>query len=119
MSLSHYVIKAITHFRNIEFAEFPLAATVSENQYALFRCRHERQDAIINWLLDGVRVPSPQYSDVVVGAITDSNGTSIDTLTIPAIPVYNRSEIVCVATFIDESPAERTPPVTLTITGQL
>ena len=104
-------------FSNLEFAEFPLAATVSENQHALFRCRHVRQDVFINWLLDGVRVPSTQYSDVVVGSIRESNGTYVDTLTIPAIPVYNGSEVVCLATFFDGSPAEKTPPVTLTITG--
>ena len=118
MSLSHYVITAITHFRNIEFAEFPLAVTVSENQEALFRCRHERADAFINWQINGL--PSTQYPDVVPVSIVESNGTIIvPTLTIPAKPTYNGLEIVCLAIFIDGSPTETTLPVTLTITGQL
>ena len=103
-------------FSNLEFAEIPLAVTVSENQDAVFRCRHERAD-FINWLINGI--PSIQYSDVVAGSIRDSNGIFVDTLTIPAIPVYNGTVVVCIAIFIDGSPAERTPPVTLTITGQL
>ena len=104
---------------NLEFAEIPLAVTVSENQHALFRCRHEQADFIV-WQINGI--PSTQYSDVIEASITEeSNGIIIvPTLTIPAIPVYNGSEVVCVAIFIDGSPTERTPPVTLTIlTGLL
>ena len=35
----------------------------------------------------------------------------MDTLTIPAIPVYNEIRVTCVATFVDGSPSEVTPPV--------
>ena len=101
------------------FAEVPSSVTtnVSENQNALFRCRHERQDAIISWLVNGT--PSSRYSDVIASSIRENDGTFVDTLTIPAIPVYNGTEVVCRANFDDGSPSERTPPVTLTITGWL
>ena len=49
--------------------------------------------------------------------IQDSNGTRIETLTIPAIPEYNGTEVVCVATFVDRSPDEVTPPANLIIIG--
>ena len=39
----------------------------------------------------------------------------MDTLTILVIPVYNGTEVVCVATFFDGSPIERTLPVMLFI----
>ena len=85
-----------------------------ENQEALFRCRHEQADFIV-WQINGI--PSFQYPDVVVVSIEESNGTIIvPTLTIPAIPTYNGSAVVCVA-FVGAT-RETTPPVTLTITGQ-
>lgn len=86
-----------------------------QNQEALFRCRHERQDATIHWLMN--MFSTTIYSDVIEGSIEESSGTFVETLTIPAIPVYNGSEIVCVAIFIDGSPTETTPSVTLKITG--
>ena len=106
-------------FSNLGFAEIPLAIyiIVSDNQDAVFRCRHERADFIV-WQINGLR--STQYSDVVASSIEESNGIIIvPTLTIPAIPVYNGSEVVCIAIFIDGSPTERTPPVTLTILSGL
>ena len=98
-----------------DFAEVPLSViiNVSENQNVLFRCRHERSDAIIYWLINGNL--SSRYSDVIVGTIGESGGTFVNTLTIPAIPVYNGTEVVCVAVFTDGSPSETTPPVMLFI----
>ena len=95
----------------IDFAEVPSSVTinVSENQNVLFRCRHERPDAIITWLIN--ETPSSRYSDVIVGSISESDGTFVDTLTIPAIPVYNGTQVVCRANFDDGSPFETTPPV--------
>ena len=60
--------------------------------------------------------PITRYSDVVASTALDSNRTLIaDILTIPAIPVYNGSKVVCLAAFIDGSPTETTPPAILTI----
>ena len=103
------------------FAETPSSVVLEvENgveRAAVFRCRHQRIDAEIGWLINGssFRV----YRDVMDGSYQDDDGRRVDTLTIPAISVYNRSEVVCVATFFDGSPLEVTPSATLIITGVL
>ena len=115
--INHYNFLACSYLSPliIDFAEVPtpVIINVSENQNVLFRCRHERQDALYNWLINGT--PSSRYSDVSAGSISESDGTFVYTLTIPTIPVYNGTEVVCVATFFDGPPSERTPPVMLFI----
>ena len=99
------------------FVEIPSPVTTEvENGVemdAVFRCRHQRLDVQIGWPINGSS--STLYHDVVDSFIRDSNGTRVDTLTIPAIPEYNGTEIVCVATFFDGSPDETTPPADLII----
>ena len=91
------------------FIEIPSSVTIEVESGveidAVFRCRHQCIEAVISWLMNGRLNP-----DVVDGFIRDSNGIRIETLTIPAIPKYNGTEVVCVATFIDRSPSEVTPP---------
>ena len=103
------------------FVEIPSPVTIEvENgveKNAVFRCRHQRIDARISWLINGSS--SRLYPDVVDGFIRDSNGTLVDTLTIPAIPEYNGTEVVCEATFIDGSPREVTPLADLIIIGMV
>ena len=95
----------------------PVAIEVVEMN-AVFRCRHQHLEAGISWLMNGTS--SKRYPDVVDGFIRDSNGTRIETLTIPAIPEYNGTEVVCVATIFDESlHREVTPPANLIIMGML
>ena len=99
------------------FIEIPLSVTVEiENGVeidAVFRCRHQRIEAVISWRINGSS--SKLHTDVVDGFTRDSNGARADTLTIPAIPEYNGTEVVCVASFIDGSPREVTPPANLTV----
>ena len=118
----NYVLETISCL--LGFAEIPTSIMIqfqndvtnrSANQNVRFRCRHERPDALYNWLINGTA--STHYPDVRVNSVAESNGTFVDTLTIPAIPAYNGTEVVCVATFTDGSPTERTPPVMLIITG--
>ena len=101
------------------FIEIPSSVTIEvENGVevdAVFRCRHQRIEAGIHWLINGSL--SILYPDVVDSFIRESNGTCVETLTIPAIPGYNGTEVVCVATFIDGSPSEVTPPANLIIIG--
>ena len=103
------------------FAESPSSVTIEvENgveRDAVFRCCHQRRDALISWLINGSS--SRLYPDVVDGFMRDSNGTRVDTLTIPAIPEYNGTEVVCVANFLDGSPIEVTLPTGLIIIGML
>ena len=79
----------------------------------VFRCRHQCIDAVISWQIN--ESSSKLYTDVVDGFVRDSNGTRVDTLTIPAIPEYNGTEVVCVTTFFDGSPLEMTLPAILVI----
>ena len=102
------------------FIETPSPVTIEiENGVemdAVFRCHHQRIDARIGWLINGSF--SALYRDVVDGFIRDSNGTRVDILTIPAIPEYNGTEVVCEATFFDESlRREATPPADLIMIG--
>ena len=88
------------------------------DETVLFRCRHVRLDAIIAWLINGTL--SRLYPGVKDNFIQESDGTFVDTLTILATPQYNGTEVVCLASFIDGSAEERSPPVTLIIiTGEL
>ena len=82
---------------------------------AVFRYRHQYRDAVISWQIN--ESVSVLYPDVVDGFVRDSNGTHVNTLTVPAIPEYNGTEVVCVASFFDGSPIEVTPPAGLIITG--
>ena len=101
------------------FIEIPSSVTIEvENGVemdAVFRCRHQRIDAVISWLINGSS--SRLYRDVVDSFTRDSNGTRVDTLTIPAIPEYNGIAVVCEASFFDGSPDEVTPPADLIIIG--
>jgi hypothetical protein len=103
------------------FIEIPSPITTEiENDVekdAVFRCRHQRKEAVISWLINGSS--SRIFPDVDDGVIQDNNGTFVDTLTIPAIPEYSGIEIVCIATFFDGSPREVTPPANLIIMGKL
>ena len=102
---------------NENFIEIPTSVTIEvENGVemdAMFRCRHQRVDAVISWQINGSS--SRLNHDVVDSFIRQSNGTIVDTLTIPAIPEYNGTEVVCVATFFDGSPSEVTPPANFTV----
>ena len=102
------------------FAESPSSVTMEvENgveRNAVFRCRHQRSGAAISWQINGSS--STLYPDVVDGFIRDGNGTRVDTLTIPAIPEYNGTVVVCVAAFFDEPPLyEVTPPADFIVLG--
>ena len=105
------------------FVEIPSSVTIEaengvEMDAAVFRCRHQRIEAGISWLINGSS--SRLYRDVMDDFIRESSGTHVDTLTIPAIPEYNGSEVVCEATFFDESlRREVTPPANLILIGML
>ena len=100
------------------FIEIPSSVTIEvENGMemdAVFRCRHQHIEAGISWRINGSS--SRLYPDVMESFVRDSNGTSVDMLIIPAIPGYNGTEVVCVATVFDESFIhEVTPPANLII----
>ena len=78
---------------------------------------HKNFNHIITWRVNGS--PLGQFPDIRSGSI-DENGSRVDTLTIPAEPQYNGTEVECLAVFLDGSPTEVTPIATiiLLLTGQ-
>ena len=84
-------------------------------QQAVFRC-HNSTATIVAWRLNGSAVSqSNPPPDVTPGSTLDENGNVVDyTLTIVAHSIYNETEIVCVAIFIDDLTLnEETLPVRL------
>ena len=98
----------------IGFSEAPSSVTIIiGNSVAIFRCRHQRSDVIIGWQIN--ESPIGLHPEVMTGSIQDSNDTRIDTLSIPVIPEYNGTEVVCFAIFTDGSSNEMTPAAILTV----
>ena len=83
------------------------------DQTVVFRCRHERQDAIIFWKLNGSQ--SSLYPDVVRSSVVEM-GVRVDTLTVPVIPAYNNTEVVCSA--IVDGTIEDSPTALFTVLGK-
>ena len=77
----------------------------------VFRCRYDQADGII-WKLNGGSILD--YDGVVDSHIIE-DGIRVDTLTVPVIPAYNRSTVVCSA-IVDGSFVD-TPAAVLIITG--
>ena len=100
---------------NIGFIETPSSITVEfvsgVDRTVEFRCQHDRADAII-WKLNGSSI---RDYDGIMGSSIREDGILVDTLSIPVIPAYNRSEVVCSA-LVDGSFVD-TPAAVLTITG--
>ena len=76
----------------------------------MFRCRHQLIEAIVGWRVNGSQ--PTQFPDITKDSINE-NGSTLYTVTIPASSMYNGTEVVCVAAFIDGSPPEFTPPAIL------
>ena len=100
-----------------DFVETPSSITteyvIGVERTVVFRCRHEELLASIDWELNGTS--SLAYTDVVDSFVRE-DGIRVDTLTVPVIPTYNRTEIVC-STTVNGVP-EETPAALLTITGE-
>ena len=91
----------------IGFAEIPASVAVELGTVTpSCRCRHMILDAHISWSVNGS--PSGWFPDITSGFVNES-GIIVYTLTIPAEPQYNGTEVVCVAVFFDGSPTETTP----------
>ena len=97
-----------------EFAETPSSVTVELGTTPLLRCRHVSQGANISWLVNGSSVE--QFPRIRSGSVNEY-GNIVYTLTIPAEPQYNGTEIVCLAVFYERDPIgfEATPTATIFI----
>ena len=94
---------------------------VGVSQDAVFRCRHPNT-AFITWRINEstiVEEGRPGPSGITAGRTLDGSGNVIDfTLTIIAQPIYNGTEIVCVAIFSGNVPNEETVSINLTVQGK-
>ena len=99
------------------FVELPSSITVEYesgvDRTVVFRCRHEESLASVVWELNGTS--SRAYPDVVDSFVRE-DGIRVDTLTVPVIPTYNRTEVVCSTTV--NGVTEETPAALLIITGE-
>ena len=85
----------------------------STGENAIFRCRHPNASDI-RWKINGDLIRGRNYPpDITPGTERDDEQFLVQTLTIVARPLYNGTEIGCVAMFDDGSPDEMTLPVTL------
>ena len=94
------------------FDQVPITQEVVTEAQAVFRCRHPTADTI-RWRVNGSLVGRDPPPDIILGIIRDDNGNLVDTLTITARPMYNGTEVVCVAGFDDSRPQELSQPVVL------
>ena len=85
-----------------------------ERGTATFQCQHPLAIAI-GWRVNGTLnvAALPNISDASVGT---PNGVA-RILSIGTLLVYNETAVECIATFIDGSPPQFTPPVQLLIQG--
>ena len=61
-----------------------------------FRCRYEPQTIII-WRVNGTQFRGSPQSGIESTFITHDNGSVTEILTSPNNPLYNRTQVVCVA----------------------
>ena len=77
---------------------------------AEFRCQHQSIDATISWLFNGssaTRFPN----------VTRMDSGGVSTLTVPSVPEYNGTEVVCEALIRNGGTPvfEQTAPAILTV----
>ena len=93
----------------------PESTTVFLYQSALFNC--ETRGGATLWRVNGTQretfLPDIRI-DLVVSEITTTDGTAVQTLTIPARPQYNGTRVQCLSV-IHLGPSVESDNVTLTI----
>ena len=104
-----------------DFTITPSQQVVGVGQDAVFRCHHPNTRFIF-WRINEsttVEEGSPGPSGIIAGRTLGGSGTVTDfTLTIIAQPIYNGTEIVCIAIFSSNVPDEETVSVNLTVQGK-
>ena len=96
----------------VTFGITPSSLIVAVEQgTATFQCQHPLAVAI-GWRVNGIPLNVATLQNIYTATPNDVTILSIGTLL-----VYNGITIECVATFIEGSPPQFTPPVTLLIQG--
>ena len=86
-----------------------------EQGTATFQCQHPLAD-VIGWRVNGIPLNAAILQNVSATSVVTSNGVA-STLSIGTLLVYNGITVECIATFIDGSSPQFTPPVTLLVQG--
>ena len=82
-----------------EFAEIPSSVMVELGAATPpCRCRHTSSEVVIFWRVNGS--PASDFPGISSGSVNES-GNIVHTLTVPAEPQYNGTEVVCLAIFFD------------------
>ena len=83
----------------IGFVQVPINQTLTylSDMAAVFRCRYEPQPDIIVWRVDGERWRSSSQSGIQSTYISHDNGSETEILTIPNNPLYNGTQVECIA----------------------
>ena len=64
---------------------------------AVFRCRYEPQPDVIVCRVDGEQLRSSPRSGIESTYISHDNGSKTEILTIPNNPLYNGTQVECIA----------------------
>ena len=95
---------------NFAIAPSPLTVAVEQGT-ATFQCRHPLAVSI------GWRVNEILLNVVTLQNISTATPNDVTILSIATLLVYNGITVECIASFIDGSPPQFTPPVRLLIQG--
>ena len=87
--------------------------TLALGSLAEFRCQHQTADNI-GWTVNGSSTNQLQAPDIMTSSRIE-NGAAVQILSIPALPVYNNTDVVCVAVILNPLTSESSPPATLTV----
>lgn len=101
----------------IAFLEEPESQNVALGDMAEFQCRHPTAD-YIGWTVNGTSLNSFNPQNVSTTSLVLPDGGSRYILIVGAIPTYNGTVVICVATFSNSCPSQESGPAVLLIQGQ-
>ena len=83
----------------IGFVEVPLNQTLTypSDMAAVFKCRYEPQPNVIIWMVDGELFRTSSQPGIESAYISHDNGSKTEILTIPNNPLYNGTQVECIA----------------------
>ena len=97
--------------------------TQAEGVVARFFCRHP-QTIAFGWMINGTALTliEPRPPEIKDGSVLLSDGmggaaVSTEALNITALPIYNATEVVCVA-FLSNGTKDLSSPAILTVQGE-
>ena len=99
---------------SFEITPSPLTVAV-EQRTATFQCQHP-QAVAIGWKVNGIPLNVATLQNVSDASVGILSGVA-RILSIRTLLVYNGTIVECIATFVNGSPPQFTPPVPLLIQG--